>query len=226
MNAAFLLVTTAWFAGDTAGHAPAPAANACCATTCSSDCCDSGGRKLLGKLRGMFKRDRCDSCAPQCETSCQSCESRKLFHFHRTKSCDSCAPSCAPTCAPAPCAPTCCDPCDSGCGGHKLLGKMRGMFKRDRGCCDNACDNCAGGACHGGTTVMPKAGETITTPPKKMPNPNPNPGKEPPVKEVRIDTPPALAPVAPAITTPAQPVVQPAPPIVPSVESDNLRSPF
>jgi hypothetical protein len=100
-----------------------------------------------------------------------------------------------------------------------LLDKLRACFHHEKACCDSCC---AGGAC-GGTTVIPKAGETIPTPPKKMPIPS---GKEPPAKDIRFDTPPALAPVAPAIQ--AAPVPgQPAPPAtVPSVESDNLRNPF
>jgi hypothetical protein len=53
-----------------------------------------------------------------------------------------------------------------------------------------------------------------------MPNPS---SKEPPAKEVRLDTAPPLAPLAPAIE--AEPQVTP-PAIAPGVNNDNLRSPF
>jgi len=165
----------------------------------------------------MFHKNNCD-CAPQCDTGCTSCNDRKLFHCHK-KSCDTCAP--APTC----------NTCNDGCNKPKLLDRLHACFHKNKGCdggcgCDSSCANgsCGGTVINNGTTVIPKAGETITTPPKKMPS-NPAPGKEPPAKEVRIDTPPALAPVAPAIQPAPAIIQQPAPAIVPSIDSD-LRNPF
>jgi len=193
VNAAFLLVTTAWFAGDTAAAMPAPAASACCGTTCATSCdaCDCGGHKLLGKLRGMFKRnDCCDTCpAPKCHAP---------------------APKCAPTCAPAHC-----DSC--GSSGPKLLERLRGHFHHDKGCCDGGCSTPT--CCGTGATVMPKVGEPIQTPPKKMPSTNPSP-------KVGFDTaPPATIQANPAIeAVPNAGQVPPA--VVPNVESENLRNPF
>lgn len=197
MNAAFLLVTTAWMAGDTAAAAPAPAAADCGAcSSCATDACGCQGHKLLGKLQGVFKRkDSCGSCdtcsAPKCHTP-------RIHREHK--------------CAPA------CDTCDNcGRGGPKLLEKLRGAFHHDRGCgCDNGCGaGCADGAC-GGSTVMPRAGEPIPTPPKKMPNKG---------KRVQTETAPIDAPVSPTLEV-APNASQVPPAIVPSVESDNLRSPF
>jgi hypothetical protein len=218
VNAAFLLVTTAWFAGDV----PAPAPNACCGTT-SCESCEKSGPTLLERLRACFhhkkEADCCDACpapkcpapAPKCEpkcvTTCDPCAEKKSHPWFKKKSdCD--------TCAPATCAPATCDSCEKS--GPSLLERLRACFhhKKEADCCDS----CASGTC-GGTVVMPKAGEVIPVQPKKMPNPS----KEPPSKEVRIDAPPVLAPVAPAIQ--AAPITgQPA--IVPSVESETLRNPF
>ena len=140
-------------------------------------------------------------CETKCEPTCDPCCKKKLFH--RPAKCDACD-----TCN------TCCDK------GPSLLDRLRACFHKDKGCCDGGCSS---GTC-GGTTVMPKAGENITTPPKKIPAS----GKEPPAKEeVRIETPPALAPAAPAITPTPVIVPQPAAPATaPTVEPDNLRNPF
>jgi hypothetical protein len=66
--------------------------------------------------------------------------------------------------------------------------------------------------------VTPKAGETIPTPPKKMPNPG--------TKEVLFGNPPAAqTPATPTIeNVPNTGRVPPA--AVPNVESENLRNPF
>ena len=80
MNAAYLVLTTAWLAGDApAAPAPAPAAPVVsapigggCGGGCGSAtdaCCDSGCGKqsLFGKLKGKFKK-RGGDCG--CESSC------------------------------------------------------------------------------------------------------------------------------------------------------------
>ncbi|MCY2941903.1 MAG: hypothetical protein NTV50_09595 [Planctomycetota bacterium] len=61
MNAAFLLLTTAWVAGADAAPAAAPAVTS--TSSCDSTCCDKPS--LLDKLRARFAKDCCD--APKCE---------------------------------------------------------------------------------------------------------------------------------------------------------------
>jgi hypothetical protein len=132
VNAAFLLLTSAWLAGDVA----APAAGcgggcgASCGASCNDSCCDAGcGRvKLCDRLKGLFNRRRCcdsgnDCCAAPAQTCCAAPKT---------------------TCCAAP-AQTCCQSsCDDGCG-KKWGGKFRGLFKR-KGCCDS-CDTCAQNTC-------------------------------------------------------------------------------
>ncbi|MBI3411431.1 MAG: hypothetical protein HY040_24145 [Planctomycetes bacterium] len=174
MNAAFLLVTTAWLAGDV------PAGSGCC-NTCDSCCGDSWGHRLRDRLRGMFNRGDC--CGSTCDSCCGS-----TSRWHGWSSGHSCGHGCGHS-------NSCCTPsCDPCCGsGGNLLGRLRGMFNRHGhgDCCDSCC---------GGTSVAPKAGEVIPTPPKKMPSPS---GKEPPAKEIRIETPSGLVPNSPAIQPPA-----------------------
>jgi len=73
------------------------------------------------------------------------------------------------------------------------------------------------------TNVMPKANEMVPAPSKKMPSVTP--GKEPPVKEVRIDTPPAPIPTTVPVLQPAPLRGQPVPTIAPNIQG-NLRNPF
>jgi hypothetical protein len=190
VNAAFLLVTTAWFAGDTAAATPAPTTSACCGT--SRDACDCGGHKLLDKLRGAFKRnDCCDTCAaPKCHAPAPKCH----------------AP--APKCHAPKCAPATCDSC--GHGGPKLLDRLKAHFHHDKGCCDGGSSACCG------NTATPSSGETIPTPPKKMPNPS----------KVGIDTEPAGTFQATPAFEAAPNAEQVPPAVVPNVESENLRNPF
>lgn len=245
MNAAFLLVTTAWLAGDVppaAGApvaAPAPAAapisapvtsapiGGSCGGSCGAadcGCCQSEG--FLGRckhrLSGLFNRGSscgCDSCGSSCNT-CNTCNS-----------CDSgCGrghgglfggrghghqSSCG---------------CDDGCGSSRG-GRLRGLFgKHHRNdCCDscNSCGGCASGACGGpvgpvGPSVMPKAGEQIppsSTPPKEMPKgAAPTTGAAP---VVGGEPPAAVAAPAPAITPDL------SAPVVPSAPADlDRKDPF
>jgi len=183
VNAAFLLVTTAWFAGADAAApakaapapAPAPAAvapaSSCCggnSGTCDTGCDSCCKESLFSKLKGHFHKscDCCETCAPAptcntCDTCCKESHFSKLKgHFH--KSCDTCN-----TCAPAP-APTC-NTCDTCCK-ESLFSKLKGHFHKS--CCDT-CDTC-GTAAPAPAGAMPKAGESIpapkdANPAKKMP---------------------------------------------------------
>jgi hypothetical protein len=137
VNAAFLLVTTAWIAGaDTAAPAapttPPPAAAAPVHSVGTGGCASCGG---------------CTSCG--CDTGCEheSLFSKLKARFHRGDcGCD-----------------TGCSTCDT-CGGHSgggLREKLRGLFHRGDDCgCNTGCGTCAG--CGGVIstapgTIMPKA---------------------------------------------------------------------
>jgi hypothetical protein len=121
VNAAFLLVTSAWLAGaDAAPAAPAVTATASCSGACDA-CCDEGfGKRFMGRLKGMWRRDDC---------------------------CDSCAPVKTTCCAPAPVHKVACDSCDHGCR-ESWKDRLKGMFRRDCDTC-NSCEtkschgNCA-----------------------------------------------------------------------------------
>jgi len=144
VNAAFLLVTSAWRAGQApppvaapaAAPAPAPAAasyggcNGGCSSGCGGDCnacCDSGG--LFGgggggRLRGLFSKHKGGNC------------------------CDSCAQTCAqPTCAQPTCAASSC--CDDGCGRQGLFSRLGGLCKKNKGC-GNDCGTCGTSCCDDG----------------------------------------------------------------------------
>jgi hypothetical protein len=182
VNAAFLLVTTAWFAGADAApikpaeKMPAPAAAAvvdggCCGGGCgTSDCgCEKEGflAKCRNKMKGLFNRNKC------------GCEA---------------APSCG-SCAPAPAA---CGSCGSSCGscdscesfGDKLRGKLKGLFGRKHCGCDSGCDS----GCGASYGPAAPAGEKMPAPKtadpgKKMPT-----GVEPPFKPVGLERAPAVIP--------------------------------
>ena len=80
MNAAFLLLTTAWLAGADApaGTAPAPAAptagycgggcGSCCNTCC--DCCCEKESCLQKLMKRFHHKDCCDCC---CDYGCGGC---------------------------------------------------------------------------------------------------------------------------------------------------------
>jgi hypothetical protein len=159
VNAAFLLVTTAWLTGaDPVPVQAAPAAKAAPA--------------MAAPAPAMVAAPAGGDCG-SCETAC--CESfghrfRGLFtRHHGCGSCDTCAPApkpcCAPPPAPKPCcaapAPTCCDSC-----GHRL----RGLFQR-RSCCETvaACGGCDA-APMAAPAPRPEAIPAPGTPAKKMPS--------------------------------------------------------
>ena len=163
MNAAFLVLTTAWLAGAEAAPAAPPKnppATAAPAGSCSGSCgacCDSCGReRLIDRLRSRFHRgDCCDSCKPAKCDSC--CERERLIdrlrsRFHRGDCCDSCKSSCGA-----------CNDC--GCGRERLIDRIRARFHRN-GCCDDCC----------GSAGPAKGPEQIGPPketPKKMPSSEP-----------------------------------------------------
>ena len=105
MNAAFLLLTTAWVAGADAKPAPAPAVAS--TSTCAADCCDKPS--LLDKLRAKFQRNDCCE-APKCEKKADPCDPCKesildklRAKLHKNDCCDTCdsaAPAAAPKAAP------------------------------------------------------------------------------------------------------------------------------
>ncbi|HEX5270648.1 MAG TPA: hypothetical protein VFW33_09190 [Gemmataceae bacterium] len=165
MNAAFLIVTTAWIAGADAAAPAAPAAapvysvgtGGCAGGGCGSSCyggCDSCGgcgcesEGFFSKLKGKVHRSGGD-CGCGCETE------KHFGHVSGHVYATGCG-------------------CDSGCdacGGHSSGGlreKLRGLFHRGGeiscGCggCDTGCGGCAG--CGGASTsgvLSPVPGGTM-----------------------------------------------------------------
>jgi hypothetical protein len=147
VNAAFLLVTSAWLAGQAAPAPAAPAptsppahvvsSSACCDTGCDS-CCGGG---LFARLRALFQRH--DDC------------------------CDSCAPKCAPAPVHKDCCATtsCCDECEHG----GLFARLRSWFHRND-CCDSCGTDCCGTAgAHAAPGPEPIKAPKSSEPPKAMP---------------------------------------------------------
>ncbi len=174
VNAAFLLVTTAWFAADAAPAKPAPVVSSapvasasvsgCCGSTsscgCESDCCCKPS--LMQRLKARFQRDKCcecNSCGSSCgTTSCSSgCAS--------SSSCRASSSSCCGSTTTA----SCCDSCNSCCK-PSLMDRLRARMNRNK-CCESSCCDSGCGATPSAT--MPKAAEPIPAPKdpgKKMPN--------------------------------------------------------
>ncbi len=134
MNAAFLLVTTAWLAGADPAPAVAPAApaaptapaasaapaapaapavtapSACCGGGCTISSCDCGCEEgILARLRARLRAGF--GCGCGCEQACAApkpvtCSSCSCEkRLHILHSCDICAPKCK-----APAKPVCCVP--------------------------------------------------------------------------------------------------------------------
>lgn len=171
MNAAFLLVTSAWLAGQapaveapkTIAPAPAPAITAHAAPiaqgcgggcgSCETSCCDSCSKpSLMDRLRARFKKnDCCDSC-----NTCSSCSTCTTVKY---TSCDSC------------------------CEKEGFFSRLRNKFRKSD-CCDS-CNTCGTGCSSCGTTgvigapgvltpapaVAPQSAEPIQAPKKEMPMP-------------------------------------------------------
>jgi len=172
VNAAFVMLTSAWLAGadpaPPAANAPAaPAApavvssgNTCggcgstCGDACADPCCDSGRKKIFAGLVSRVK---------------------SKFHRH-----DCCEEACAPAPCPCPPKPVCCeparpacDPCADAChdGGRKkllggLAGKLRSKFNRND-CCGSV-DACGCGSA-APSPAQPAAPAAPQSEPKKMP---------------------------------------------------------
>jgi len=190
VNAAYLMLTTAWLAGQTpapvAGQpAPAPVAampapvvstsmGGCSGGgcgSCATDCCDTG--RKAGLLSRLFHHKSNDcGCAPAPAPCC----SAPIVH----KAAPCCTP--APVCAPAP-------SCGCGCEEKKpgLFARLHALCHKEKGCgCEAPCGTscgCGGGAIGGtvggawsGTGApigaepiqAPKTGGTGTAP-QKMP---------------------------------------------------------
>jgi hypothetical protein len=196
VNAAFLLVTTAWFAGDTGAPCATCAAPAC--STCASH--ESSGPKLLDRLKALCHKNTCDTCAaPVCAPP---------------------PPPPKPVCAPAPkCG------CDTCGGGPKLLDRLKALCHKDKcdTCATGGCSTCGTSSCStcgtaapaAAPAAAPKAGEPIPAAPKKMPNPV---GTEIPGREVRIYT--------PSQPTIINDNAGQAPQAIAPSFSDNVRNPF
>ena len=141
-------------------HAPAPAGvHGSC-----NNCCDSCGHPLFGKLRGLFHRSHDDCCKESCRSghplfhqrhqdNCCNEGGHKMFGFlNRWRHHD--------------CGDSCCK--DSGCrehGGHKLLNRFHGIFRKHDDCCNGA----APAATHHYPAAPSRpAGEKIIQPPKEL----------------------------------------------------------
>lgn len=156
MNAAFLLVTTAWFAGadpapatSAAPHAGAvastPVGGGCCggSSGCANSCCDCCDSCCKPSLLQRLRARRC------CQTNCCEC-------------CDTCATTSSSCCNNVSCG--CTSSCDCCC----KPGLLQRLRARRSCCCDSCCDSCCGTGVGGSSApaVMPSA-EPLKTLPKE-----------------------------------------------------------
>lgn len=155
MNAALMMLTSAWMAGaDAVPAAPAPvpqhgqpvivqapANSSCggCATACDS-CCDRGRRGLFGRLRAWINRRGSDCCENNCKPA-------KVEHCKPAPSCDS--------------------GCDSGRGG--LFSRLRHRSRKSD-CCESTCDPCHSTVVPAPAVLPTKPQEPVKDAPKKMPD--------------------------------------------------------
>ena len=187
MNAAFLLVTTAWFAGADAAPTKPPE---------KIESPKGNAAPALVTADGGYGGGGCGGC--ECDSGCDDCghgwKHRLRGLFHRNKGCDcgceaaTCCDS-APSCAPATCG---CDTCDTCCHKEHFFHRLKARFHRSCGCCDT-CDSCGGGTYDGAAPVIapPKAEGMPKT--EKIANPLPK-GNEPPLKSVNLDSAPTVVP--------------------------------
>jgi hypothetical protein len=131
VNAAFLLVTTAWFAGAD----PAPATHAAPAGSVAS------APVAGGCYGGATCNDGCGCCDCCCKPSL-------LQRLRARKCCNSC--DCCNTCATPCCNTNCCDNVSGHCGSccdccckPSLLQRLRAR----KCCCDSCCDGCGYNGC-------------------------------------------------------------------------------
>ena len=147
MNAAFLLVTTAWFAGaDPAPATPATPHAGAVASTPVGGCCGGAGCA--------------DSCGC-CDCCCSKPGLLQRLFARRCNSCD-CCNTCCDSCATTNCCG--CDSCCDCCGKPGFFHRLRA---RHNCCCNSCCDSCCGDGCgsHVAPAPMPGA-EPIKTLPK------------------------------------------------------------
>jgi|GEM_PF-3557960 hypothetical protein len=143
VNAAFLLVTTAWFAGadpapaTSAAHpgavASAPVAGGCCGGAACTDncgCCDCCCKPSLWQ---RLRARRCCNCCECCDTCATTNCCTSSCGSHVSCDCGSC------------CEPCCCKP--------SFLQRLRAR----RCCCDSCCDSCCGNGCGSGAAAPPAA---------------------------------------------------------------------
>jgi hypothetical protein len=185
VNAAYLMLTTAWLAGQTQppaaqpapmGQPAAPAAQPAPAGTYAGPVASTS----LGACNGGW-----GGCGGGCATDC--CDSGRKGLLSRLcgrgRNDCGCAPAPAPVhhhasscCAPAPVANDC------GCERHGLCAKLKDMLHRNRGgCgCDSGCGSTSGcgcgGATYGGGVI---GGGVISTTPAEAIPAQPKPGEAP-----------------------------------------------
>ena len=166
MNAAILLMGSAWMAGadgappaGPAQHAPPAVVNTgagCgggCGPSCHVDYCDTCGKSgLFSRMKGRWGKKCHDDCyTPCCPPPCHPCP-------------PPCPPPCHP--CPPPCHDTCCDH-----GKQGLFSRMKGRWGKK--CHDDCCPTpCCGTAGYGGAPGIAPVGPVPPTGgdlPKEMP---------------------------------------------------------
>jgi hypothetical protein len=226
VNAAFLLVATAWATGADAAPpaaaptAAAPVAAAPIAAAPNGSCCGGGG--------GCGGGCGCDSCCNECCCKPSLCERIKA-HFHKCSCCDTCD-----TCGGCGgnayggccgcgyggghhggCGNTCntCNTCDT-CGGcneccckPSLCERIKAHFHKCS-CCD-CCDTCGGcgGGC--GNGCANGNGGAVIAPGTAVPGTMPPAGGEP-IKAPKDGTPGQKLPPGKVQTSPIVPDITPA----------------
>ena len=197
MNAAFLLVATAFVAGSDPVQAAPPAAPAAivngggcssCNTcnTCDS-CCESGGKHLFGGFRGLFSKNECgcDSCGGGKRLfsglgsgcGCGGGFSLGLRERFGHKGCDTC--NTCNTCNDCGHEKSCCGITESP------LSRLGGLFRKKSCGCDtcntcNTCNSCGGGAIiQGAPGIAPIPAQPGAKPAPAAPKPMPSAPNKP-----------------------------------------------
>jgi hypothetical protein len=147
VNAAYLMLTTAWLAGaDPAPVAPVPAAPVVAAPIgggcgggcggCATDaCCEKESK--FAKFKAKFHKHSDCGCEQSCAPAPTCCAPKPV-----------CCPAPKPVCCPAP-APTCCHAAPVSCGCEeqrvKLWDKLKAKFHKHNDCgCESSCNSCGG----------------------------------------------------------------------------------
>jgi hypothetical protein len=232
VNAAFLLVATAWATGADAAPTPAaptvaapvaaapiasaPGGSCCgggggCGGGCGSSCCDTCCNEccckpsLFERLSARFRKSSCCDCCDTCGSGCGSTCGGCGTHGGCGTSCGGCGTSCGGcnTCNTCNTCDTCCNEC---CCKPSLFERLSARFRKSS-CCD-CCDTCGGGCgtgcggCGGGYGGAAVAPGTVV------------PGAMPPAGEkigAPKDTEPGKLPTGPGkVQAPLVPVITPA----------------